>query len=150
MRPSYVHKWQLTGVWNEICGLAKDSQKYDIYINEERMYEIVFSSQQSKAKDFRRHCCIVLFPHVRQQLKKNEERPATSYWRKRRNNCIACLMICKIVTIGFKLFSMKTCHYKHKRMCIRLSYKGVKTPSPILKNDMFLMREIQAKTTLSS
>ena len=32
------------------------------------MYEIVFSSQQPKAKDFRRHCCNVLFPHVRQQL----------------------------------------------------------------------------------
>ena len=46
----------------------KDSQNYDIYINEEGMYEIVFSSQQSKAKDFRRHCCNVLFPHLRQQL----------------------------------------------------------------------------------
>ena len=46
----------------------KDSQKYDIYINEEGMYEIVFSSQQPKAKDFRRHCCNVLFPHVEQQL----------------------------------------------------------------------------------
>ena len=29
---------------------------------------MVFSSQQPKAKDFRRHCCNVLFPHVRQQL----------------------------------------------------------------------------------
>ena len=46
----------------------KDSQKYDIYINEEGMYEIVFSSQQPKAKDFRRLCCNVLFPHVRQHL----------------------------------------------------------------------------------
>ena len=46
----------------------KDSQKYDIYINEEGMYEIVFSSQQPKAKDFRRHCCNVLFSHVQQQL----------------------------------------------------------------------------------
>ena len=34
------------------------------------MYEIVFSSQQSKAEDFWRHCCNVLFPHVRQQLTK--------------------------------------------------------------------------------
>ena len=47
----------------------KDSQKYDIYINEEGMYEIVFSSQQPKAKDFRRHCCNMLFPHVRQWLR---------------------------------------------------------------------------------
>ena len=46
----------------------KDSQKYDIYTNEEGMYELLFSSQQPKAKDLRRHCCNVLFPHVRQQL----------------------------------------------------------------------------------
>ena len=46
----------------------KDSQKYDIYINEEGMYELLFSSQQPKAKDFRRHCINVLFLHVRQQL----------------------------------------------------------------------------------
>ena len=32
------------------------------------MYELLFSSQQPKAKDFRRHCYIVLYPHVRQQL----------------------------------------------------------------------------------
>ena len=32
------------------------------------MYELLFSSQQPKAKDFRRHCFNVLFPHVRQQL----------------------------------------------------------------------------------
>ena len=32
------------------------------------MHELLFSSQQSKAKDFRRHCFNVLFPHVRQQL----------------------------------------------------------------------------------
>ena len=46
----------------------KDSQKYDIYINEEGMHEIIFSSQQPKANDFRRYCCNVLFPHVCQQL----------------------------------------------------------------------------------
>ena len=32
------------------------------------MYKLLFSSQQPKAKDFQRHCCNVLFPHVRQQL----------------------------------------------------------------------------------
>ena len=46
----------------------KDLQKFYIYINEEDMYELLFSSQQPKGKDFRRHCCNVLFPHVRQQL----------------------------------------------------------------------------------
>ena len=46
----------------------KDSQKYNIYISEEGMREIVFLSQQPKAKVFRNHCCNVLFSHVRQQL----------------------------------------------------------------------------------
>ena len=46
----------------------KDSQKYNIYISEEGMYQIVFSSQQPKTKNFRRHCCNVVFPHFRQQL----------------------------------------------------------------------------------
>ena len=46
----------------------KDSQKDDSYTNEEGMYELLFSSQQSKAKVFRRHCHNVLFSHVRQQL----------------------------------------------------------------------------------
>ena len=44
---------------------SKDSQKFDMYINEEGMYELLFSSQQPKAKGFRRHCFNVLFPHVR-------------------------------------------------------------------------------------
>ena len=43
----------------------KDLQKYDIFTNEEGMYELLFLSQQQKAKAFRRHCCNVLFPHVR-------------------------------------------------------------------------------------
>ena len=46
----------------------KNSQPDDYYINEEGMYELVFSSQQPKAKDFRKLCCNVLFPYVRQQL----------------------------------------------------------------------------------
>ena len=32
------------------------------------MYELLFSSQQPKAKEFRRHCFNVLFPHIHQQL----------------------------------------------------------------------------------
>ena len=32
------------------------------------MYEVSFSSQQPKAKGFRKHCWNVLFPHVRQHL----------------------------------------------------------------------------------
>ena len=37
-------------------------------VSEEGLYELLFSSQQPKAKDFRKHCCNVLFPHVRQEL----------------------------------------------------------------------------------
>ena len=43
-------------------------EKFDIYINKEGMYELLFSSQKPKAKYFRRHSFIALFPHVRQQL----------------------------------------------------------------------------------
>ena len=32
------------------------------------MYKLVFSSQQPKAKNFRKHCCDVMFPQIRQQL----------------------------------------------------------------------------------
>ena len=65
----YAHKWQLKGFVPETKPVdwPKDSEKYDIYINEEGMYELLFSSQQRKAKDFKRHYFIVLFPHVRQQ-----------------------------------------------------------------------------------
>ena len=50
-------KWELRGL-----------QNYDMYISEEEMYELLFSSQQPKAKDFRKRCCNVMFPHTRQQL----------------------------------------------------------------------------------
>ena len=46
----------------------RDSQKLDLYINEEVMYELLFSSQQPKTKDCRRHCFNVLFPEIRRQL----------------------------------------------------------------------------------
>ena len=46
----------------------KDSQKYDIYTNEEGVFDLLFSSKLPKAKDFRSHCFNLLFPHVWQQL----------------------------------------------------------------------------------
>ena len=46
----------------------KGSRKDNYYTNEEGIYELLFSSQQPKAKNFRRHCFNVLFPHVWQQL----------------------------------------------------------------------------------
>ena len=67
---NYAQKYQMSSVpaAHTPINWPKDSQKYDIYINEEGMSEMLFSSQQPKAKDFRKHCCNVLFPHVPQQL----------------------------------------------------------------------------------
>ena len=69
-KENYAQKYQMSGVPAAVTPVdwPKDSQKYDIYINEEGMYELLFSSQQPQTKDFRKHCCNVLFPHVRQQL----------------------------------------------------------------------------------
>ena len=69
-RENYAHKYQLNEFVFEtyVMDWPKDSRKDDYYVNEEGMYEIVFSSSQPKAKDFRRHCCNVLFPHAQQQL----------------------------------------------------------------------------------
>ena len=46
----------------------KDSEKCNIYISEEGIFETVFSGQQPKAKYFGTHCCNVFFPHFRQRL----------------------------------------------------------------------------------
>ena len=64
------HKYQLSGppISGEPISWPKDSQKYDLYINEEGLYELIFTSQQPLAKQFRKHCCNILFPHIRQQL----------------------------------------------------------------------------------
>ena len=52
-----AHKYQQCGHFT--VGVTtkwpKDSQKYDLYINEEGLYELVFSSQQPLAKAFRKH-----------------------------------------------------------------------------------------------
>ena len=63
---NYTQKYQMSSV-PAACTLInwpKDLQKYDIYTNEEGIYELLFSSQQPKAKDFRWHYCNVLFPHI--------------------------------------------------------------------------------------
>ena len=46
----------------------KDLRKDDYYINEEGMYELLFSSEQPKAKAFKKYCCNTMFPHIRQRL----------------------------------------------------------------------------------
>ena len=67
---NYAQKYQMSRVHAAATPInwPKASQKYDIYIREEGMYELIFGSQQPKAKDFRKHCCNVMFPQIRQQL----------------------------------------------------------------------------------
>ena len=42
----------------------KNSQPDEYYIRGEGMYKLIFGSQQPKAKEFRKHCCNVMFPRV--------------------------------------------------------------------------------------
>ena len=65
-----TQKYQLTGVHAAATPInwPSDSQKYYLYIKEEGLYELVFSSQQPLAKAFRKHCCNVMLPHIQQQL----------------------------------------------------------------------------------
>ena len=69
-RENYAHKYDLTSVptAGTPVNWPKDSQKYNLYINEEGMHELVFSSQQQKAKAFRKYCCNEMFPRIRKQL----------------------------------------------------------------------------------
>ena len=66
-RENYARKYQMTSVHGSYTPVnwPKDSQKYDLYLNEEEMYELLFSSQQPLAKKLRKHCCHVMFPHIR-------------------------------------------------------------------------------------
>ena len=80
-RENIQHKHQLVAVPTKgtTVNWSTDSQKLDLYINEEGMYELLFSSQQPKAKEFRRHSCNALFPQIRRQLtsKMKEEHQQT-------------------------------------------------------------------------
>ena len=64
-RENFTHKWQLSGVpaAGTPVDWPKDSQKYDIYINEEGMYEIVLKSKQPKAAEFAEHLGINVHKH---------------------------------------------------------------------------------------
>ena len=69
-KEKFAHKWQLIGFVPETKPInwSKDSQEQDIYINKEGTYQLVFLSQQLKAKNFRRHCCNVMFPQIPQYI----------------------------------------------------------------------------------
>ena len=64
------HQNQLKG-WvtaNQPLNWPKNSQPSEYYLNEEGMYEVLFGSQQQKAKAFRKYCCNEMFPRIRKQL----------------------------------------------------------------------------------
>ena len=65
-KENYTQKYQMSSVSTVGTPLdwPKDSQKFEISINKEGMHELLFSSQQLKAKNFRRNCFNVLFPHL--------------------------------------------------------------------------------------
>ena len=64
------HRFELQGgaVTARPLEWPKTSQPDKYYLNEEGMYEVLFGSQQPLAKRFRKHCCNVMFPHIRKQL----------------------------------------------------------------------------------
>ena len=67
---NYAHKYQLSKfpVAGNFINWPSDSRKDDYYIDEEGMYELIFKSQQPKAKAFRKYCCNELFPKIRKLL----------------------------------------------------------------------------------
>ena len=69
-RENFAHKYQLIGgsAADPPVNWPIDSQKCNIYLDEEGMYEVLFGSQQPLAKKLRKHCCNVMFLHIRQQL----------------------------------------------------------------------------------
>ena len=129
------------------------------------MYQLVFSSQQPKAKSFREHCCNVMFPQIRQQLAnkikaehqqaitgrddqievflslqiKKNGRSINKPLKKKMQHLHCSVMIYKTVTIRFRPSSMKTWHCKHKEMYIRPSYKEVKIKSVTLLSIVMLL-----------
>ena len=69
-RENYAHKYDLSkwSAADHLLNWPSDSRKNDYYLNEEWMYELLFSSRQPLAKKLRKHCCNVMFPHIRKRL----------------------------------------------------------------------------------
>ena len=78
-RENYAHKYDLTSVptAGTPVNWPKDSQKYDLYINEEGMYGLLFSSQQPLAKKLRKHCCNVMFQQLTDKIVEEHQRAVT-------------------------------------------------------------------------
>ena len=80
-RENYAQMYQLSSVTVTVTPMKwpLDSQKTDLYISEEGMYELAFTSNQEKAKKFKKYCCNVLFPQIRKQAIKTKKQP-TEIW----------------------------------------------------------------------
>ena len=64
-RENYAHKWQLAGSVSETSSMnwPIDSQKLDLYINEEGIIELLVSSQQPLAKELTEYMGIKIIGH---------------------------------------------------------------------------------------
>ena len=124
-KTNYAHKWQLTEFVSEKnLWIGQKIRKNPIFTSTSKE-GMRFSSQQPKAKDFRKHCCYVLFPHVRQQL--------TSKMKEDHQQAIEE----KDAAIPFLSDDLMIMwHCNHKGMYIRTSSKNVKTSLPILEHVM--------------
>ena len=69
-RENYAQKYDLSkwSAADHLLNWPSDLRKDDYYLSEEGMYELLFSSQHPLVKKLRKHCCNVMFPHIRQQL----------------------------------------------------------------------------------
>ena len=122
--------------------LGRTKNPHDIFINLDGSVEMAVQSKKPKA--------VVVVKWLTKKGIENIQETINKPSKKKMQHLHCLLLTYKTVTIKFKPLSMRTLHCQHKKMCIRLSYKNVKTPSPILKHVIFLMREILVKTTLSS
>ena len=59
---NYARQFQLDELTNFV-EWPEGSKKNGYYVNEEGIYEILFVSRQPKGKEFKKHCCNVLFPY---------------------------------------------------------------------------------------
>ena len=96
------HQHQLKG-WVTVTqplNWPKNRQPSEYYLNEEGMYELVFSSQQQNAKAFRKYCCNEMFPHIRQQLtdKLQEDHQKAIADRDNRIQTIECSRVKLLLT----------------------------------------------------
>ena len=60
---NYAHKWQLTELVSSSMNWPIDSQKIDLYINEEWIIELLVSSQQPLAKELAEYMGIKIIGH---------------------------------------------------------------------------------------